>query len=194
MLVLKNNRCVFESKTFECESGSYYDFESTKDTVTCGFCDLSCVECSSNKEDACIKCPTRRPYLQKGRCVYKCDNGFYLDEITSSCLECDLNCLNCSKTKNECTQCLKGFTLDYKNQCTKGELLNGTKMLLIFFLCTIEMAGIPSEWSEFRSYSDDFFPAFFTGNPEFLKISIFQKFLLFRVFLVYYFELLSITI
>lgn len=108
-LILKYNRCLFESTSFECENGTFFDFNTNE----CQYCDLTCLECTSDNN--CIKCSERKPLLQLGMCVQECDDGFFLDESSKNCFKCASNCVKCSKDK--CLTCAVGYQLINNKYC-----------------------------------------------------------------------------
>ena len=113
-LVYKNNYCVINKKNNECDSGEYFDATLTD----CKRCDITCGECKSGGEDSCLSCiDPRRPFLNEGHCVGRCNEGFYLNETLQRCFMCSDNCKTCKSNANECVDCKDGFKLNSMNQC-----------------------------------------------------------------------------
>ena len=112
-MIVKNNHCVIESQTVECDSGMYFDVAEK----TCRFCDISCSECTTSEFDKCINCTARRPFLLEGKCVSHCEPGYYLDKFLKRCLKCSSNCLTCEMMAKKCLTCADGFKLSDANEC-----------------------------------------------------------------------------
>ena len=113
ILALKLNSCVFVAKSSECDQAMFYDVGSGD----CRFCDITCEECSGRGEYSCLKCAQRRPYIQDGRCVDKCSDGYYLSAELSRCLRCGPDCQECDEAK--CRVCQDGFVLNGDQQCER---------------------------------------------------------------------------
>jgi hypothetical protein len=103
ILALKANKCVFVSKSSECDSASFFDFAFN----ACDMCDLTCAECDAKSELACLACggDVRRPYLKAGQCVSECGEGFFLASALKKCLRCDERCERCANDSGECLKC-----------------------------------------------------------------------------------------
>ena len=63
----------------------------------CEPCQLPCLECNGTT-DKCITCPTEMPILtDDGKCINKCADGFYLNNV-GKCVQCTMqNCKKCTK-------------------------------------------------------------------------------------------------
>ncbi|NWY04165.1 FRAS1 protein, partial [Nothoprocta ornata] len=75
-------------------------------------CHADCLTCSQSV-DHCNVCRDARKQLQSGRCVEKCDLGFYQDAGT--CLACNETCSSCSNGF-ECSSCQASLLLK-NGQC-----------------------------------------------------------------------------
>ncbi|KAG8130660.1 hypothetical protein E2320_017249 [Naja naja] len=104
-LSLQGTRCVIR-----CEAGKYYNGRD------CEPCHHSCASCEGPGADACINC-TEEYFMENGKCVATCRNGYYLDHSLENgyktCKRCDVSCFGCSGPgERNCTSCPSGYILD----------------------------------------------------------------------------------
>ncbi|XP_026559605.1 proprotein convertase subtilisin/kexin type 5 isoform X1 [Pseudonaja textilis] len=104
-LSLQGTRCVIR-----CEAGKYYNGRD------CEPCHRSCASCEGPGADACINC-TEEYFMENGKCVATCHNGYYLDHSLENgyktCKRCDVSCFGCSGPgERNCTSCPSGYILD----------------------------------------------------------------------------------
>ena len=85
----------------------------------CHDCDSDYKECDYNNISYCLSCIDSNKYLDNGKCVSSCPNGYYIDNSNKIC--CSLQkCSNCSKeslSQNLCTACFNGYYPIYNTNC-----------------------------------------------------------------------------
>uniref|UniRef100_A0A8C5MTT0 Proprotein convertase subtilisin/kexin type 5 n=1 Tax=Leptobrachium leishanense TaxID=445787 RepID=A0A8C5MTT0_9ANUR len=126
-LSLQGSKCVIY-----CEGGKYYSVVK-KD---CEPCHSLCATCTGPGIDNCINC-TEDNFLEDGRCVPACSNGYYLDQTRTNvykiCKKCDASCLTCSGPGDKnCSSCpdsyiLEGSVCIMGTICKDGEYLDASE-------------------------------------------------------------------
>ncbi|XP_064106409.1 furin-like protease 2 isoform X1 [Macrobrachium nipponense] len=98
-LLLANGSCLTS-----CPQG-FYETQDNK----CGSCYPQCETCVGGSENDCATC---RPnsYQYKGRCVFRCPDGTFGEEVTGECLVCPAGCATCNGA-DSCTTCIDGWRI-----------------------------------------------------------------------------------
>ena len=142
--------CTSKDKCIECEEG--YELENEK--CINKRCNPNCKSCKEYSPDDnyqnCTECNNNK-FLQtdKGNCVEKCLDNYYLDNFYKSCLKCHEKCKKCSKgpitieneKENEnCDICNEGFIViaeGFSRNCVSN-CPNGTEIKENYYCKKIE--------------------------------------------------------
>ena len=134
-----SNNCNCDPSVHSFEIGEWcepdYPYCPTYTFASNGVCELchsSCATCSSNSDNRCLSCGSRRTLNGRqcpcdgsnisdddGQCV--CNEGYGWDDNTGACvaLTCEIQCETCMEYAGLCTACKAGLTH------TVTETLNG---------------------------------------------------------------------
>ena len=97
---------LYKGKCIEfCVVGTY---EQDRECLPCVDND-KCKRCYPLSPDKCKECQIG--YLNDTKCVDKCEEGTYPDELTKTCKKCSKGCKNC-KDDQTCYNCEEGLFLD----------------------------------------------------------------------------------
>jgi proprotein convertase subtilisin/kexin type 5 len=95
----------------ECPPGEY-----VRDRA-CAVCPIECSECLSTTN--CVSCRSSM-FLQSGRCIGRCSDGYYEDTVNKKCVICRPSCSRCSGSGQfDCQRCAVGFIMTDVQNCVK---------------------------------------------------------------------------
>lgn len=111
MILTKDNKCVDECKDGQVETK---DSKGKKMCLDC-YDKENCLKCQEKNLEHCLVC---KNFNQNGKCVDKCDQGFYsvTNENDKKCVPCLSNCKTCNDDKT-CLECFDNLVLKDGNKC-----------------------------------------------------------------------------
>ena len=99
-------------KIIDCDIN--YKYENGNCILKChDYCEKCSMYSTDINNQQCTSCKNNL-YLQKGNCVEKCSNKYFL--IDKQCRKCDNSCESCDKASNNCTSCINGKYIDNSTQ------------------------------------------------------------------------------